>query len=103
MKAPRTPHRSRTALAQGKRATLKDVARRAGVGLITASRVLREPDKVSPALKVRILAAIDKLRYVANHVASRLAPGATRVGPVLIPTLAHRVYLPFPHGLPTEL
>jgi LacI family gluconate utilization system Gnt-I transcriptional repressor len=103
MKAPRTPHRSRAALAQGKRATLKDVARRAGVGLITASRVLREPDKVSPALKVRILAAIDELGYVANQVASGLASGASRVVPVLIPTLAHSVYVPFLNGVHTEL
>jgi LacI family gluconate utilization system Gnt-I transcriptional repressor len=103
MKAPRTSHRRRAALAQGKRATLKDVAQRAGVGLITASRVLREPGKVSPALKERILAAIDDLGYVANQVASGLASGASRVVPVLIPTLAHSVYVPFLNGVHAEL
>jgi LacI family gluconate utilization system Gnt-I transcriptional repressor len=65
--------------------------------------VLREPGKVSPALKERILAAIDDLGYVANQVASGLASGASRVVPVLIPTLAHSVYVPFLNGVHTEL
>ncbi|WP_064504793.1 LacI family DNA-binding transcriptional regulator [Frateuria defendens] len=97
------PRRARAAHAQGKRATLKDVADRAGVGQITASRALREPGKVSPALRARVLEAVEALGYVANQVASGLASGASRVVPVLIPTLAHAVYVPFLRGVHDEL
>ncbi len=95
--------RSRNALAQGKRVTIKDVARHAGVGWITVSRVMRAPDKVSAILKHRVHAAIDDLGYVANQAASGLASGACRIVPVLIPTLSHSVYVPFLDGVHEEL
>ncbi|MCD9028374.1 LacI family DNA-binding transcriptional regulator [Luteimonas sp. BDR2-5] len=91
--------RTAKASAQPRRATLREVAALAGVGQITASRVLREPQRVSPALRARVLDAMEQLGYVANQVASGLASGASRVVPVLIPTLAHPVYVPFLHGV----
>ncbi|MCD7098472.1 LacI family DNA-binding transcriptional regulator [Stenotrophomonas sp. MMGLT7] len=93
---PAVPRRPR---AGARRVTLKDVAAHAGVGQITASRALREPDKVSPHLRERVLESMEALGYVANHVASGLASGSSRVVPVLIPTLAHSVYVPFLHGV----
>lgn len=90
--------RSRGRNAQGKRVTLREVARQAGVGQITASRALREPDKVSPALRERVQAAVDALGYVPNRVARGLASGASPVVAVVIPTLDHAVYVPFLRG-----
>lgn len=96
---PLRPRKARGAGALGRRVTLKDVAAHAGVGQITASRALREPDKVSPQLRARVLASMEALGYVANHVASGLASGSSRVVPVLIPTLMHAVYVPFLRGV----
>jgi LacI family gluconate utilization system Gnt-I transcriptional repressor len=95
--------RNRTALSQGKRATMRDVAKRAGVSSITVSRVLREPDKVSPLLRQRILSAVEELGYFANQVASGLASGASRIVPVLIPTLSSALFVPFLNGVRAEL
>lgn len=81
------------------RVTLKDVAKLAGVGQITASRVLREPTKVSEGLRERVLEAMSRLGYIPNQIASGLASGASRVVPVIIPTLAHGVYVPFLQGV----
>ncbi len=81
------------------RVTLKDVAKLAGVGQITASRALREPGKVSEKLRERVLAAMAQLGYIPNQIASGLASGASRVVPVIIPTLAHGVYVPFLRGV----
>lgn len=96
---PARPRGARTRNAQGKRVTLQDVARQAGVGQITASRALREPGKVSPALRARVQAAVDALGYVPNRVARGLASGASQVVAVIIPTLAHAVYVPFLRGV----
>ena len=95
--------RNRNALSQGKRATMRDVAKRAGVSSITVSRVLREPGKVSPLLRQRILSAVEELGYFANQVASGLASGASRVVPVLIPTLTTALFVPFLNGVRAEL
>jgi len=95
--------RNRNALSQGKRATMRDVAMRAGVSSITVSRVLREPGKVSPVLRQRILAAVEELGYVANQVASGLASGASRIVPVLIPTLSTAFFMTFLNGVRAEL
>lgn len=84
----------------GKRqVTLKDVAALAGVGPITASRVLREPDKVSPQRRQQVLDAVRRLGYVANPVASSMAAGHSRMVPVVVPTLTHSVYVPFLRGV----
>lgn len=95
--------RPRPAHGPGRSVTLKAVAERAGVGHITASRALREPHKVSPALRERVLAAVADLGYVHNHAAAGLASGASRVVPVLVPTLEHAVYVPFLRGVHDEL
>ena len=103
MTVSKLKRRARQAVGQGKRATIRDVARHAGVGPITVSRVLREPGKVSSILKQRVFTAIDALGYVSNHVASGLASGASRIVPVVIPTLSHSVYVPFLDGVRSEL
>lgn len=57
--------------------TLAQVAAAAGVSRMTVSRVLRHPEKVSPATRERVLACIDALSYRPNPLVSTLM-AATR-------------------------
>ncbi|MEB3043751.1 LacI family DNA-binding transcriptional regulator [Rhizobium mulingense] len=75
-----------------RRITLEDVASLAGVSPITVSRVLRKPDAVSPALRVRVNAAVKELGYVPNLAASRLASSRTHTIGVIVPTLYNVIF-----------
>lgn len=55
-----------------------DVARRAGVSVGTVSNVLNRPDRVSPATRDRVLAAIEELGFVRNEAARQLRAGRSR-------------------------
>jgi LacI family transcriptional regulator len=60
--------------------TLVDVARRAGVSLATASRVLNGSLRtVGPELRQRVMDAAQELGYVANANAQAVARGASNV------------------------
>lgn len=74
------------------RPTLSDVADRAGVGTITVSRALREPERVSPELRERIDAAVRELGYVLNPNARALASVRADVIGVLIPSMTNNVF-----------
>lgn len=52
--------------------TIKDVAKKAGVAPITASRVINDSEYVSEETRRRVRAAIDELGYVPNRVARSL-------------------------------
>lgn len=58
--------------------TIADVARRAGVGVGTVSRVLNDRPKVGAETRARVLAAIAELDYVPSETARRLSSGRTR-------------------------
>ncbi|NTV65159.1 MAG: LacI family transcriptional regulator [Oscillochloris sp.] len=58
-------------------ATIRDVARRAGVGLGTVSRVLNNSPLVSPVTRKRVLEAIAELRYSPSQIARSFASGKT--------------------------
>jgi len=62
-----------------RRATVYDVADRAGVSIATVSRVLRLPDAVRPATRERVLAAVSELGYVPSGSARGLAERRTGV------------------------
>ena len=71
-------------------ATIKDVARRAGVSPTTAKRAIREPDLLARATLARVRQAIDELGYVPDAVAGALRRGRTQtigliVGNILEP------------------
>jgi LacI family transcriptional regulator len=52
--------------------TIRDVAKRAGVAPITASRVTNSPEAVSAPTRERVREAIEELGYVQNRVARSL-------------------------------
>jgi LacI family transcriptional regulator len=55
-----------------------DVAQRAGVSLGTVSNVLNRPERVTPAIRERVLAAIEDLGFVRNEAARQLRAGRSR-------------------------
>lgn len=74
------------------RPTIADVAARAGVGAITVSRYLRQPDKVSESLRTLIAAAVSDLNYVPDLNARALASRRTDVVNVLVPSLTQNIF-----------
>jgi LacI family gluconate utilization system Gnt-I transcriptional repressor len=83
--------------------TLADVARQAGVSVITASRALRMPDKVAPRTRARIEEAVARLGYVPNLVAGALASARTRNVALLVPTIASSIFAGTINGLSDTL
>lgn len=77
---------------RGVRATLNDVAKRAGVSPATASRALARQVIVHPDTVRRVLAAADALGYLPGGPAQALASGRTRTIGAIIPTLDHAIF-----------
>jgi DNA-binding LacI/PurR family transcriptional regulator len=71
---------------------MADVARIAGVSHQTVSRVINEVERVRPATRARVRAAIDQLGYLPNVAARALATGRTRTLGVV--TFDSRLYGP---------
>jgi LacI family transcriptional regulator len=65
-------------------ASIKEVARRAGVSLGTVSNVLNRPDAVTPATRQRVLEAIAELGYVRNDSARQLRAGRSRTVAIVV-------------------
>jgi LacI family gluconate utilization system Gnt-I transcriptional repressor len=79
-------HMTKTAKSRASgRATLADVAARAGVATMTASRAISHPDQVSEALRARVQQAVAELNYVPNQAARALATAESNVIVVLVP------------------
>ncbi|MGB8313098.1 MAG: LacI family DNA-binding transcriptional regulator [Aestuariivirga sp.] len=77
---------------KSRRITLDDVATRAKVSAVTASRVLRKPEMVSADLRARVDGAVRDLGYIPNQLASALASSHTgRIG-VIVPSLTNGVF-----------
>jgi LacI family transcriptional regulator len=75
------------------RPTIKDVARKAGVSLGTASRVLNGHKSVSEAMRGKVERAIRELGFRPNAVAQSMRSGATRtigivIRDITVPALA---------------
>jgi LacI family transcriptional regulator len=84
-------------------ATIKDVARLAGVGLGTASRVISGKGAVSPATLEKVKKAIDELGFRPSHAARSLLSGSSRMVGVYIPVLSGTFYTPILQIIDTEL
>lgn len=71
-----------------KHPTLSEVARKAGVGTTTVSRVINGGLRVDPETKARVLRAIKSLGYVPNHAARILKGYRTRTIGLIIPSIS---------------
>lgn len=67
--------------------TMRDVARIAGVSTMTVSRVLAQPEIVAKATRDRVQAAITKLGYVPDMIASSLSSQKSGFIAAIVPTL----------------
>ncbi len=57
--------------------TMKDVAKAAGVSVITVSRVINSPELVKEKTRARVEKAIEELGFLPNHAARALAQNNT--------------------------
>lgn len=72
--------------------TVDDVARAAGVSTATVSRALNQPDAVRPALRARVLAAVERLGYVAHAGARALSLRRSGTVGVIVPTIDNAIF-----------
>lgn len=73
-------------------ATLRDVAKEAGVSISTASVVVRGEPGFKPETRDRILKAADKLQYRVNLSARFLKEGSSGMIALVVPDLANPYY-----------
>ena len=73
-------------------ATIKDVAKAAGVSTATVSAVINDTAYVSPELRDRVLAAIRELDYVPSRVARNLRSGRSQLIALAVADLANPFY-----------
>lgn len=73
---------------------LKDVAARAGVSLMTVSKVLRNAPDVSQATKARIRRLVEEMGYVPDALAQGLRTRKTRLFGLVIPSISHPLFGP---------
>src|SRR5258706_2783444 len=70
-------------------ASIKEVARHAGVSLGTVSNVLNRPEVVSEPTRRRVIAAIENLGYVRNDSARQLRAGRSRTVAIVVLDVAN--------------
>lgn len=75
------------------RPTLNEVARRAGVSPITASRALRGIPSVAEELAQRVREAARELGYVVNPAARALASARSQTVAVVVPSLGNQLFV----------
>lgn len=71
---------------------MSDVARTAGVSLVTVSRAINEPDKVAHETLAAVRAAVEQLGYVPNLTAGSLASSRSRIVAAIVPTISNLVF-----------
>lgn len=83
-------------------ATMREVAERAGVSLVTVSRVVNGHDVVRPATRLRVQAAIAELQYIPDQVAGSLRSRQTGTLGLLLPTIANAFWTTIARGVEDE-
>lgn len=83
-------------------ATLKDVAKLAGVAPITVSRVINEPRSVKDRTRLKVEQAIKELNYTPNNIARSLVTNRTNIIGVLISNIANPYFSEFILGVETK-
>ncbi|WP_344448777.1 LacI family DNA-binding transcriptional regulator [Actinocorallia aurantiaca] len=81
------------------RASIREVARRAGVSVGTVSNVLNRPDVVAEATRVRVLTAIEELGFVRNEAARTLRKGSGRTLGVIVEDISNPYFTDLARGV----
>jgi len=82
-------------------ASIKDVARKAGVSIASVSRVMNDHDNVREETRARVLAAVRTLRYVPHSGARSLITHRTHAIGVLLPDLYGEFFSEIIRGIDT--
>ena len=80
-------------------ASIRDVARRAGVSVGTVSNVLNRPAAVSVSTRDRVLAAIAELGFVRNESARQLRAGQSRTIGLVVLDIANPFFTDVARGV----
>ncbi len=81
------------------RVTMADVAREAGVSLMTVSRVVNNKGEVSEATRQRILKVIEKLGYRPSGIARSLATSRTGTIGLIVPDISNPFFADLAKGV----
>jgi LacI family gluconate utilization system Gnt-I transcriptional repressor len=76
----------------GKSATIRDVAKAAGVSPITASRAMQGSDLVRPGTREKVVQAARKLDYIPNLAAGTLSTNASHLVAVILPNMSNSIF-----------
>jgi LacI family gluconate utilization system Gnt-I transcriptional repressor len=76
----------------GQGVRMRDVAKAAGVSLMTVSRALREPQRLSEETRKIVLDAVHKIGYVPNSIAANLASNRSSVVGQIVPSIQNSLY-----------
>jgi DNA-binding LacI/PurR family transcriptional regulator len=71
---------------------LKDIAARAGVGVMTVSKALRDKHDVSPETKTRVKLVAQQLGYVPNSSAQGLRTRTTKLFGIVVSTFTSPIF-----------
>ena len=69
--------------------TIKDVAKYAGVGVGTVSRVINNEKSVGEKTRKKVIEAIETLNYSRNNMAFQFRKNETRIIALLVPVISH--------------
>ncbi len=83
----------------GRRPTIRDVARVAGVAVSTVSYVINRSGQVSPETRLRVNSAINALRYEPNLLARNLKAGRAKSIGLIAPDLKNPYYTEIASGV----
>lgn len=80
-------------------ASIKEVARIAGVSIATVSRCMNSPDKVSEKTRIKVQDAILKTGYTPNTLAQSFRRGRTNVVMVVLPSIGDPFFTDVMRGI----
>jgi LacI family transcriptional regulator len=99
---PGEPEEGGSPVPEGRRATIQDVARAAGVSISAVSKVVREAYGVSPQMRTRVIAAIEELGY-RPHAGARAMRGRSYTIGISLPELTSPFLPEVAQGISDEL
>ena len=71
---------------------MRDVARKAGVSVMTVSRALNDPDKVSEEMRQRVRAVVEEIGYVPNRLARSLSSNRSNMIGLIVPSIRNSLF-----------
>lgn len=84
-------------------ATIRDVARLAGVSTATVSRVINDDPRISAETRSRVLTSVSRLNYKVNTIARSLKINRTYTIGFITPEIANDFFMTVAQGVENEL